>query len=158
MDFIRKLPSHADYPCAIASCDVVSLYTSVPHDLGLKAFSYWIGKRRNLIPERFTKAFILEAASFVLSNNNFQFDIYMFLQLLGTAMGTKLAPPYACLSACYLEETILFPRLIPLHFTLTECKLIEEIFKRFMDDGFTLWPKNANIDIFREILMTYIPH
>ena len=30
--------SHADYPCVLASCDVVSLYTSIPHDLGLEAF------------------------------------------------------------------------------------------------------------------------
>ena len=67
-------------------------------------------------------------------------------------MGTKFAPRYACLSVGYLEETILFPRLLPLRFTLTECKLIEEIFKRFMDDGFVLWPKNANIDVFRELL------
>ena len=71
-DFIRKLPSHVDYPCVLASCDV-SLYTSIPHDLGLEALSYWINKKRNLIPERFTKAFILEAASFILLNSNFQF-------------------------------------------------------------------------------------
>ena len=116
----------------------MSLYKSIPHDLGLEILSYWIEKKRNLIPERFTKAFIVEAASFVLSNKNFQFDSYMFLQLVGTAMSTKFAPPYACLSVNYLEETILFPRLLPLHFTLTECKLIEEIFKRFMDDGFVL--------------------
>ena len=76
----------------------------------------------------------------------------MFLELVGTAIGTKFAPPYACLSVGYLEETILFPRLLPLHFTLTECKLIEEISKRLMDDGFILWPKNANIDVFRELL------
>ena len=67
-------------------------------------------------------------------------------------MGTKFAPPYACLTVGYLEETILFPRLLPLHFTLTECKPIEEIFRRFMDDSFVLWPKNANIDIFRKLL------
>ena len=30
-DFLRKLPSHADYPCVLASCDDVSFYTSVPH-------------------------------------------------------------------------------------------------------------------------------
>ena len=65
------------------------------------------------MPEYFIKAFILEAAPFILLNNNFQFDSYMFLQLLGTAMGTKFAPPYACLSVGYLEETILFPRLLP---------------------------------------------
>ena len=76
----------------------------------------------------------------------------MFLQLVGTAMRKKFAPLYACLSVGYLEETILFARLLPLHFTLTECKLIEEIFKRFMDDGFVLWPKNANTDVFRELL------
>ena len=76
----------------------------------------------------------------------------MFLQLVGTAMGTKFAKSYASLNFGYLEETILFPRLIPLHFTLTECKLIEEIFERFMDDGFVLWSKNTNIDAFKKLL------
>ena len=67
---------YVEYPCVLASCDVVSLYTSISHDLGLETLSYWIDKKKpNLIPEHFTKAFILEAASFVLSNNNFQFDI-----------------------------------------------------------------------------------
>ena len=51
-NFNRKLPSHVDYPCVFASCDVVSLYTSIPHDLGLEALSYWIEKKRNLISER----------------------------------------------------------------------------------------------------------
>ena len=81
---------------------------------------------------------MLEAASFVLSNNNFRFDSYMFLELVGTAVGTKLPPPYVCLSVSYLEEAILFPRLLPLHCTFTESKLIEEKFQRFMDDGFVL--------------------
>ena len=147
-DFIRKLPSRVDYSCVLSSCDIVSLYTSVPHDLGLEALLYWIEKKRNLIPERFTKAFNSEPASLVLLNNNFQFDSYMFLQLVGT----KFAPHYACLSVGYLEETILFPRLLPLHFTLTACKLIEEILKRFMNDSVVLWPKNANIDAFRKLL------
>ena len=31
-DFIRKSPSHADYPCVLASCDVASLYMSIPHN------------------------------------------------------------------------------------------------------------------------------
>ena len=43
-DFIRKLPSHVDYHYVLASYDVVSLYTSIPHDLGLEALSYWIEK------------------------------------------------------------------------------------------------------------------
>lgn len=44
----------------------------------------------------------------------------MFLQLVSTTMGTKLAPPFACLSVGYLEEIILRSRLLPLHFTLTK--------------------------------------
>ena len=129
----------------------VSLYMSIFHDLGWETLSYWIDKKWNLIPELFTKGFILEAASFVLLNNNFQFDSYMFLQLVCTAMDMKFAPPYLYLSVGYLEEIILFPWLLPLHFTLTECILIEEIFKRFVGDGFVLWPKTANIDLFREL-------
>ena len=76
----------------------------------------------------------------------------MFLQLVGTAMGTKFAPPYACLSVGYLEETILFSCLLLLHFTLTECKSIEEIFKRFRMMVLFYGQKNANIDVFRELL------
>ena len=47
-DFIRKLPYHVDHPCVLASCDVVNLYTSIPHDLGLEALSYWIEKKPEL--------------------------------------------------------------------------------------------------------------
>ena len=108
-DFIRKLPTHVDYPCVLASCDVASVYTSILHDLGLETLSYWIDKKQNLIPESFTKASILEAVSFALSSSNFQFYSYIFLQLVGTAMGTKFAPPYAYLSVGHLENTILFP-------------------------------------------------
>ena len=40
----------------------------------------------------------------------------MFLQLVVTAMGTKFALPYTCLSFGYLEETSLLPRLFSLHY------------------------------------------
>ena len=136
LDFIKKLSSHIDYPSVLASCNVVSLYTSIPHDLGLEGLSYWIDRICNLIPERFTKTFISEAVSFKLSNNNFQFDIYVFLQLVGTAMSTKFVPSYACFSVCYLEETTFFTLSLPSYFTLIECKLIEEMSKRFVNECF----------------------
>ena len=79
---------------------------SIPYDLGMEAFSYCIDKKRNVIPEHFTKTFISEIASFVLLITIFNL-IFMFLQLLGTAMGMKFAPPYACLSVGYLEETFI---------------------------------------------------
>ena len=76
-------------------------------------------------------------------------------------MSTKFAPPYAFLSGGYSEETILFPHLLHLHFTLAECRLIEEIIKRFLDDGFVLWPKKKKMLILmylESFLMNYIPH
>ena len=99
-DFIRKLQFHIDNTCVLASYNVVSLYASIPHDLGLEAISYWIDKKRNLIPKHFIKAFILEAALFTK-------QLYL---------------------------------------------LTEEIFKYLMHDCFVLWLKNANIDLFRELL------
>ena len=35
---------HIKDDCVLASCGVVSLYTSIPHDLGLEALSCWIDK------------------------------------------------------------------------------------------------------------------
>ena len=67
----------------------------------------------------------------MLSNNNFQFKICMFFKLVGTGMGPTFVAPYTSFSVGYLEGSILFPRLLPLNFTLMECKSIEEIFKRF---------------------------
>ena len=63
-------------------------------------------------------------------------------------MGTKCAPPYACLVIGYLEETILFPIELPKYFNVEEINLIKEVLKRYMDDGFLLWPYDLNFDNF----------
>ena len=108
--FLRQIPQVLNYNNTILfSIDIVSLYTSISHELGITAIKYWITKHRDLIPERFTIEFIMESLKFVLNNNNFIFDGQMRHQETGTSMGTKLAPPYACLSIGYLEETVLFP-------------------------------------------------
>ena len=112
-DFIGKLPRGKKIPtaCDLHSCDIVSLYTNITHDLGLRALEYWLEKKKELIQPRFTKVFILESVLFILSNNNFYFDGELYHQLIGTAMGTTFAPPYACLSIAYLEETKLYPQV-----------------------------------------------
>ena len=150
-DFLRKLPRTLEYDCHLYSCDIVSLYTNITHNLGLKALEYWINKKRNLIPVRFTTQFILDSVLFVLRNNNFLFDSRMYNQLIGTAMGTKLAPPYACLAIGFLEETKFYLEL-PQFFSEEHCIFITKNFLRFMDDGFTPWPNILNIDIFKSLL------
>jgi hypothetical protein len=42
-----------------------------------------------------TSDIILETLALVLKNNNFTFDGNHYLQINGTAMGTKMAPSYA---------------------------------------------------------------
>ena len=83
--------------------NVTSLYTNIPHELGLKAIEYWLDKYPELIHSRFNKSFILEALKLFLNNNHFVFNEEFFHQIDGTAMGTIVAPTYAALVMGYLE-------------------------------------------------------
>ena len=85
------------------SCDIESLYTSTPTELGLEAIEYWI-----------------------LKNNNCLFVSKMFNQISGTAIDIKCAPPYACLTIGYQEEIKLFTQDLPQYFSNEECLLIKE--------------------------------
>ena len=155
-DFIRKLPNRIDYDCEMYSCDVISLYTSITHELGEKALNYFIDRKRNLIPSRFTKEFIIESALFVLKNNNFFFDRKMYHQLIGAAMGTIFAPPYACLSVGFLEETELYPQL-QIHINPPYYDFLLDMFKRYIDDGIIPWPRELDIQIFEAVLNNLDP-
>ena len=155
-DFLRKFPSELDPSHKLYSCDIVSLYTSIQHDLGITALRYWIDKLRNLIPSRITTEFILDATKFVLTNNYFLFNDMMYLQLIGTAMGTIFAPPYACLTIGYLEETKLYP-ILRSRFPLDIANLIEDLYKRYMDDGITPLPREVPPEVFLSILNSLDP-
>ena len=80
------------------------------------------------------------------------FDDMYYHQEEGTAMGTKAAPPMACLTVAYLEEVKLFPEILPKHFNEVECQWIEDTLKRYMDDGFIPLLKSINTDIFLSCL------
>ena len=155
-NFINKLPQTTDFDCEIYSIDIVSLYTNIQHSLGLEAIDHYIEKFRNHIPRRFTKEFIIESVKFVLTNNNFFFDGICYHQKEGTAMGSKMAVPYANLSIGYLEETKLHP-ILPRHFPVSVVELLIRWFLRYIDDGFILWPKGLPIDNFLRILNSLNP-
>ena len=44
---------------------------------------------------------------FVLKNNLSEFDCKLYQQISGTAIGTKFAPPYACIFMDYIETEFL---------------------------------------------------
>ena len=131
---------------------MTSLYTNIPSDLGLKAIDYWLDKLSDLVPSRFTKDFILESLLFILENNNFEFDGSMWHQKTGTAMGKAFAPPYACLRMGFLEETELFPKLLPSNFSVHISKMIIDFFYRFIDDNFNFLPITVTLAKFRDVL------
>ena len=132
------------------------MYTSIPYDLDLEALSYWLNKSREIISSRFTDRFILEAAAFVLQNNNFKFDNQLWLQLIGAAMGTDFAPPYAYLTMGFLEEIKLKPELLK-HFSPSQARRILENFLRYIDDGFILWLLEMDLELFKVIMNSLHP-
>ena len=49
---------------------------------------------------------MIEGIEIILNNISFQFNNINYIQTLGTAMGTKMAPTYATLTLAYLEEDL----------------------------------------------------
>ena len=157
-DVLGKLPRDTDGSHKLFGCDITSLYTSIPHDLGLEAIRYWIRKRRDLIAPRFSEAFILESIELMLKNNNFYFNDDMFQQLIGTAMGHVFAPQYACLVIGYLEEEHLFKDVLQRHFSQSDIDVIASYYSRYMDDGNTLLPESVDAQVFLQCLNSLHPN
>ena len=78
----------------VAVTDVVGLYPSVPHESSLNAIKGALEiRKRKSVPTND----IVKMLEFVLRNNYFEFNRNVKQQLSGTAIGTKCAPPYACI-------------------------------------------------------------
>ena len=138
MDFLSKLPDEVETESVLVSYDVSSLYSVIPHGLGLQAVSFWFDKYKDCLPKQVSKELILEGLSVVLENNTFKFGDKWFLQKKGTAMGTKVAPTYATLVLGYLEEQ--FYVKVSEEFNSDIATYVKECWSRFLDDCFMIWP------------------
>ena len=151
IDFLKYVPKIVPQNTLLVSFDIVSLYTNISHDLGIKAINSWLTKYPELIHERFSKEFILESIKIILENNNFYFNYKMYTQVRGTAMGTKFAPTYATLVLAYLEEKLYVQTEIK--YGKEFARYIKDNWKRFLDDCFILWTKGEeNLKTFHSIL------
>ena len=106
-DFINKINSVSlsdeDW---FVSLDVVSLYTNIPHDKGMHSvFELIKSKRHNELP---TNRSIMKLLECVLKFNNFTFNEKHYLQIQGTAMGTRVAPTYANIYMNSFEEKYVY--------------------------------------------------
>ena len=66
---------------------------------------------------------ITKMLDFVLKNNLFEFDCKFYQQISGTAIGTKFAPPCACIFVDHVEMEFLKTQAIK-----------PWLWKRFIDD------------------------
>ena len=140
IDFLSKLQRDLtnEHEHSLITFDVESLYTNIDHKLGIEAITYWLNKHRSKVNHRFSNDFICDAVTIVLENNTFFFNNKFYLQVNGTAMGTKMAPTYANLVLAYLEEK-LYDKLHNEH-SFAFKTFIENNFLRYLDDCFIVWP------------------
>ena len=76
----------------------MGLYPNIPHQADLKALKKAL-ERRDI--KKIPTEDLVRMAEFVLNNNIFEFNSKAYQQKSGTAIGTKFAPPYACI---YMDE------------------------------------------------------
>ena len=88
----------------ICIIDVVDLYPNISHDKGLIALRKSLESREDKI---ISTDSLTDFAECVLRNNIFEHNLFFFKRLRGTAIGTKMAPPYAIIFIGDLEEQIL---------------------------------------------------
>ena len=86
-------------------------------------------------------------AEFVLKNNLFEFNSKFYKQISGTAIGTKFAPPYACIFMDYIETEFLKSQEIK-----------PWLWKRFIDIFFIRTDTEENLDKFLEDLNKFHPN
>ena len=100
---------------------------------------------------------MIEAIDLILNNNTFQFDNQHYIQTLGTAMGTKMAPNYATLTLGYLEISLY--EKVGYKFGSHFEEVFQQSWKRYLDDCFIIWNNSwGDITTLHEILQILHPN
>ena len=74
MQFLNSIPLKIDSNTLIVTFDITNLYSKIPHELEIKAISFWIDKYPKILHSRFIKKFITEGIELILNSNPFHFD------------------------------------------------------------------------------------
>ena len=129
--FLQKLNDLGtlDPDTLFCTLDVSSLYTNIPNMEGLQATARFLMKyRRVRQPSELSNTSICQLLRMVLTMNNFRFNKEHFLQIAGTAMGTRVAPTYANIFMSDFENRHVY--------TYQKQPLL---WVRFIDDIFVVW-------------------
>ena len=123
MRWLGKVPEN----CILCTLDVSSLYTNIDADEGLTIVEEELEKAGQNQPSAKILTCLLGK---VLKLNNFTFNQENFIQVKGTAMGTRAAPNFANVYMGRLEEKFVYQ-------TDWFGSIIDWV--RFMDDIFLIW-------------------
>jgi hypothetical protein len=105
-DYLQKMAALNPLPSntTLVTMDVTSLYTNIPHSDGIEACNeIWESRSVKMPPTDC----LVTMLTMVLKKNNFTFNGDHYLQINGTAMGTKMAPSYANIFMGKLEKQLL---------------------------------------------------
>ena len=123
----------------------MGLYPNIPHQAGLKALEEALEKRDI---KKIPTEDLVEMAEFVLNNNIFDFNSKAYQQKPGTAIETKVAPPYACI---YMDD-------VKQRFLETQSKK-PLIWLRYIDDIFFIWSHGEQeLERFLKDLKNFTPN
>ena len=103
-NFFNKLSRFNNLPdnTILVTLDVTALYSNIPHNDGIGSSKKHLDRRALSTT---SSEDICQLIKFILENNVFSFNDEYFLQVCGTAMGTRMAPCYANIFIAELEET-----------------------------------------------------
>ena len=129
--------------CAVCTIDVVSLYPNISHDEVLIAMRKDLDLLKGKI---ISTESLIELAECVLKNIIFEQNLSFYKQLRGTAISTKMAPPYAIIFFSDLEERF-----------FSDCEISPLVWWRYIkDDIFMLWQHGKKkLKKFLEIVNSY---
>ena len=85
----------------IFTMDIISPYTVIPNDEGLRALKHFFDQRTVKEPSSET---LLRLAELILTLNRFSFGDNYYIQTNGVAMGIKMGPSYANLFVGFIEH------------------------------------------------------
>ena len=122
----------------------MGLYPNIPHDEGLIAMRKALDLRKD---KRTSTESLIELVECVLKNNIFEHNLSFYKQLRGTAIGTKMTPPYIIIFVDDLEERF-----------FSDCDISPLVWRRYIEDIFMFWQHGEKeLKKFLEILNSYNP-
>ena len=145
-DFLNKLANLAALPnnALLVTLDVSSLYTNIPHNEGIDACRRFLDTRTD---KHIPTETLCDLLRIILTMNNFTFNQQNYLQIHGTAMGTKMAPSFANLFLGIFETN-----------ALSNAPFHPHTWWRYLDDIFMIWTEGLDhLKIFVDYLNNIHP-